>query len=823
MRRMLLLRGAPGSGKTTFASAHGHTELTVSFDAFRELVYPRAVALDGKRSLLGGAEKTIAAMAHKAAEHRMVCGATVIVDATNLTARTQGEWAILAQKYGYTIGLIDCQVGISDDELRRRNETRGVRKLDPESLETMLTRARDNARHPDVVEVTETSLNDFFALPDASLGSPARVAVVGDVHSCPAALKQALSDLDDETVVVFAGDLFDGGPDAADVYRQITNLDPDRVVLVEGNHDTLMRRLASGAIACPPAETAVSHNQILGLAHTDADILALLDRAVPLARFTCGGQDYLVTHGGITQTAYTRLNLPSATDATIDGRHIVDRELILGTSDRSDIYRGKSTYRPVDNELSINGIIQLHGHRNTHPNRQAGPTGDDSVVNLEADVENGGRLRMALITPTGLEVREYSNNPDQPHTSAFLAALAAHPHIRAKPCGGGVTAYNFTRTAFKRGLWDEKTVTARGLFVRDGQVVGRGFDKFFNLGEHGESLDDLAYPVTAAEKVNGFLGIAFVLDGKIVVWSKSGPTDYAAAAQDAFERQIAGNQRERLADLMADENVSLALEIVIDSDPHLVPVTGVAEVTLLSVIANDEHFRTRPDLLDKICLPQAETLGALGTARARSSRTRRGTWSKSKPTGTCTAAKPEQLSHACGRARRRACRDNSPMSNPSSKRPVDGAVWMNSRSRRRQGRPHSTFRGSSTGSTDADTKPRDRHSASAPRLDACFYLIAARRRAATTRPSTRMRSSGKTRSFLSGNCSATNRETINNVSSSGSGSLGQTPASTDPRTSGTAIPSMATAVRGPSLIFTRGTRPLDGMTTSAPSTSNTTG
>ncbi len=609
MRRMLLLRGAPGSGKTTFASAHGLTELTVSFDAFRELVYPRAVTLDGKRSLLGGTEKAIAAMAHKAAEHRMVCGATVIVDATNLTARTQGEWAILAQKYGYTIGLIDCQVGISDDELRRRNETRGVRKLDPESLETMLTRARDNARHPDVVEVTETSLNDFFALPDASLGSPARVAVVGDVHSCPAALKQALSDLDDETVVVFAGDLFDGGPDAADVYRQITNLDPDRVVLVEGNHDTLMRRLASGAIACPPAETAVSHNQILGLAHTDADILALLDRAVPLARFTCGGQDYLVTHGGITQTAYTRLNLPSAADATIDGRHIVDRELILGTSDRSDIYRGKSSYRPVDDELSIDGVVQLHGHRNTNLNRQAGPTGDDSVVNLEADVENGGRLRMALITPTGLEVREYFNNPDQPHTSAFLAALAAHPHIRAKPCGGGVTAYNFTRTAFKRGLWDEKTVTARGLFVRDGKVVGRGFDKFFNLGEHGESLDRLAYPVTAAKKVNGFLGIAFVLDGKIVVWSKSGPTDYAAAAQDAFDRQIAGNQRERLTDLMADENVSLTLEIVIDSDPHLVPSSGVAEVTLLSVIANNEHFRTRPDLLDKICLPQAETLG----------------------------------------------------------------------------------------------------------------------------------------------------------------------------------------------------------------------
>ena len=49
----------------------------------------------------------------------------------------------------------------------------------------------------------------------------------------------------------------------------------------------------------------------------------------------------------------------------------------------------------------------------------------------------------------------------------------------------GILACNFSRRAFTKGLWDETSCKARGLFLRadDAEVVARGYDKFFNLGQ----------------------------------------------------------------------------------------------------------------------------------------------------------------------------------------------------------------------------------------------------------------------------------------------------------------------------------------------------
>lgn len=192
----------------------------------------------------------------------------------------------------------------------------------------------------------------------------------------------------------------------------------------------------------------------------------------------------------------------------------------------------------------------------------------------------------------------------------FLDGLAAHRHVRVTDCGAGVSAYNFTRQAFRKGLWDRYTMTARGLFARQGVIVGRGFDKFFALDQAGTGLDGLACPVTATEKIDGFLAIAFALDGRIRVWSKAGPTDYARAARRALDRRLSGTDRQRLHDLLADHDVSLALEIVLDDDPRLVRAPAADEATLLAVIANAPTQTLRPDLAGAVPLPRPRPLGA---------------------------------------------------------------------------------------------------------------------------------------------------------------------------------------------------------------------
>lgn len=89
--------------------------------------------------------------------------------------------------------------------------------------------------------------------------------------------------------------------------------------------------------------------------------------------------------------------------------------------------------------------------------------------------------------------------------------------ITVKKLKNGVISLNFSDEAFKEGIWNQQTTTARGLFFSEKlqKVVARSYDKFFNLGElvgeEKQSLDvvarKLSYPVDVWHKYNGYLGI----------------------------------------------------------------------------------------------------------------------------------------------------------------------------------------------------------------------------------------------------------------------------------------------------------------------------
>ncbi|MBW3068469.1 AAA family ATPase [Actinomyces sp. 594] len=669
MRRLLLMRGAPGCGKTTWVRSHGLEDQVVSADQFRELVYPRAMTLDGATSLLGGADKMIWRMVFDAAEARMARGATVVVDSTNLSSKEQNQWRELALRHHYRVGLVDCQEGISDAELRRRNITRGPDRLDESALERMLQRAQGNAVVKGVERISPddpAAVARFFSYADdvadvaaapATGASEATatgtgllsgedvmltargVTVIGDVQSCSRALSRALADTPDGEVIVFAGDLFDRGPDALGVFEQVRALDPTRVVLVQGNHELRMLELIRRT-GKPSARTGTSHEQIR-TRYGDRDILDLLRRTVPLCTFRVHGCDTVcvVTHGGVTQAALERALAGRQSGCGL--AHLVDNEFVYGTSQRALTYSGRSTYDHVDELLVLEGgqVLQLHGHRNgKHDSQPAPADAVAGVYNLENRVEEGGALRVARLRSGNggaLEVRvqEYRDYEDardgerQPREQAptpsagaqvdVVARLEAHPDIRRREGPDGVVSYIFTRRAFYNGNWDELTSTARGLFVRDGKVVGRGFDKFFNVGERGTTLDDLTYPVTLTRKVNGFLGIMFALDGDLRVWSKAGDTGYGQAAAQAVERVVAGEARRRLINFLSDHDVSVALEVTLANDPHLVDESHRPGVTALAVIDNSFAFHRRDELMGELAGLGLASVEVLATAGSR--------------------------------------------------------------------------------------------------------------------------------------------------------------------------------------------------------------
>jgi len=83
-----------------------------------------------------------------------------------------------------------------------------------------------------------------------------------------------------------------------------------------------------------------------------------------------------------------------------------------------------------------------------------------------------------------------------------------------------LSIYNYSRTTQYEGKWDNITKSCRGLILdREGNVVAKSFDKFFNLEEHKpEEIPNEDFEVY--EKLDGSLGILFWYQGKWILASK---------------------------------------------------------------------------------------------------------------------------------------------------------------------------------------------------------------------------------------------------------------------------------------------------------------
>ncbi|GAA4923708.1 RNA ligase [Nesterenkonia rhizosphaerae] len=601
MRKLILLRGAQGCGKTTLVK--DYQPLVVSFDSFRELHAPAIPTLDGDTSLVlsTGAQKKSVQAALGAAEERMALGMSVVVDNMNLRVKDQADWVRLAEKYQYEVLLVDVQGDITDEELLRRNRTRGNKRIEEALLLDFAAVGRERNLHPDVREISRDQLHaEIVARTEwVDLNGFNRVVVIGDIHSCADALKQATErELSDGGPIawVFLGDLFDRGPDAARVFqhvRQELGHYGDAVFFIEGNHETNMR-CAILQDATFSKDTLKSREDIHAKGFSDSDILELLNSTRPFLRFRFAGKRFFACHGGVD-----RRTVEGARDLHL----MPDHFFIHGISDRGRTYRKRSTYEHVGEFLAGDDseVTQLHGHRNGGFDDERLP--EDTVpgiYNLEQGVEEGGHLALAVIDRTGnITVRRYTERADEhraeePKARNLSEELAAHPDIHAKDLGNGITAYNFTRDAFRRGRWDKLSTSARGLFMRGDKVVARGYEKFFNLGERNgftreQVLEEFEYPVLVKSKVNGFLMIVAAVDGKLVYYTKGGPTPYAKAGQKAFEWFYEPHLRQDLARLLTQLNVSLTFEVVLNNDPHIVAESE--GVHFLDAIVNDLQFR----------------------------------------------------------------------------------------------------------------------------------------------------------------------------------------------------------------------------------------
>ncbi|WNO67691.1 polynucleotide kinase-phosphatase [Streptomyces sp. NBC_00121] len=253
---LVVLVGASGSGKSTFARRHFKPTEIISSDFCRGLVADD----ENDQSASGDAFDVL----HYIAGKRLAAGRLTVVDATNVQAESRKQLVQLARSHdvlpiAIVLDLPEevCQArnaarpdraGMPRHVVQRhrRELRRSLRGLEREGFRKVhVLHTEEEAEHAEVV--LERRYNDL-----RHLTGP--FDIIGDIHGCSSELESLLGKLGyvdgahpEGRTAVFVGDLVDRGPDSPGVLRRVMSMvSAGNALCVPGNHENKLGRYLKG-------------------------------------------------------------------------------------------------------------------------------------------------------------------------------------------------------------------------------------------------------------------------------------------------------------------------------------------------------------------------------------------------------------------------------------------------------------------------------------------------------------------------------------------------------------------------------------------------
>ncbi|MFF9784360.1 polynucleotide kinase-phosphatase [Streptomyces nigrescens] len=263
---LVVLIGATGSGKSTFAARHFRPTEVLSSDFCRGLVSDD----ENDQSASGDAFDVL----HFIAGKRLAAGRLTVVDATNVQSEARAQLVRLAREHDVLPVVI--VLDMPEQVCAARNAARADRAgLPRRVIQRHQRELRRSLRHleregfrkvhvlrgPEEVEsaevVTERRFNDL-----RHLTGP--FDIIGDIHGCRSELETLLGRLGYALVrdalgrpvdavhpegrtAVFVGDLVDRGPDSPGVLRLVMGMvGAGHALCVPGNHENKLGRYLKG-------------------------------------------------------------------------------------------------------------------------------------------------------------------------------------------------------------------------------------------------------------------------------------------------------------------------------------------------------------------------------------------------------------------------------------------------------------------------------------------------------------------------------------------------------------------------------------------------
>ncbi|MER7936997.1 MULTISPECIES: polynucleotide kinase-phosphatase [unclassified Streptomyces] len=253
---LVVLIGASGSGKSTFARRHFKPTEVISSDFCRGLVS------DDENDQ--GATRDAFDVLHYIAGKRLAAGRRTVVDATSVQQESRRQLIDLAKKYD--VLPVAIVLDVPEEVCAERNAARTDRADMPRRvIQRHVRELRRSLRHLEregfrkvhvlrgveeaesATVVTEKRFNDL-----THLTGP--FDIVGDIHGCSTELEALLAKLGyadgvhpEGRTAVFVGDLVDRGPDSPGVLRRVMSMARSgNALCVPGNHENKFGRHLKG-------------------------------------------------------------------------------------------------------------------------------------------------------------------------------------------------------------------------------------------------------------------------------------------------------------------------------------------------------------------------------------------------------------------------------------------------------------------------------------------------------------------------------------------------------------------------------------------------
>jgi protein phosphatase len=262
---LVVLIGATGSGKSTFAARWFKPTEIISSD------YARALVADEEddQSVSADAFDLVRAIAEKRLKNRKL----TVIDATNVRAPERKQWIELARRWHALPVAIVLDPGL--DVCVQRNKGRPDRNFGPGVPQRMISEIRKGLRglqregFRQVWKLSSVEEAEAASIERRPLWTDKRedagpFDVIGDVHGCADELERLIAELgyevswegDGDRVaritaphgrkLVFVGDLVDRGPRTPDVIRIAMAATEAGGYVVQGNHDNKLQRWLDG-------------------------------------------------------------------------------------------------------------------------------------------------------------------------------------------------------------------------------------------------------------------------------------------------------------------------------------------------------------------------------------------------------------------------------------------------------------------------------------------------------------------------------------------------------------------------------------------------